>query len=99
MTEIWPPFSQKFPQIVSASGKSSSVMERSFGGTSRIAERILPELLLNVGGSQARIRPARVLLAQTTPNSQRYFGRLGLDALTSAHEVTVDFQALKLTLR
>ncbi len=99
MTEIWPPFARKFPAVVNASSKSSSTMESSFGGNSRIAERILPELVLGVGGVDAHIRPARVLLAQTTPNSQRYFGRLGLDALMSAHQVNIDFEALKLTLR
>jgi predicted aspartyl protease len=97
VTEIWPPFARQFPDVLSASGKSSTATENSFGGKSRLPEVMLPDLTLGLGGCDVHIRPARVLLAQTTPNSQRYYARLGLDALTSVHQLTIDFEALKLT--
>ncbi len=99
MTEFWPPFARQFAEVVNSSGKASSTVENSFGGKSRVPEKLLPELVLGLGGSEVHIRPARVLLSQTTLNSQRYYGRMGIDALTSVHEVTIDFEALKLTVR
>jgi predicted aspartyl protease len=98
MTEIWPPFARQFSELVN-SGKSTSTVENSFGGKSRVPVKLLPELLLGLGGYDLRLHPARVLLAPTTPNSQRYYGRIGLDALLSTQEVTIDFSALKLTIR
>lgn len=99
MTEIWPPFARRFSDVLGTQGKSTVTTENSFGGRSRIPEKLLPELIVGVGGCDVRIRPARVLLAQTTPNSQRYFGRLGLDTLTSVGQFEVDFEALRLTLQ
>jgi hypothetical protein len=99
VTEIWPPFARQFPDVLSASGKSSTATENSFGGKSRLPEVMLPDLTFGLGGCDVHIRPARVLLAQTTPNSQRYYGRLGVDALTSVHQLTIDFEALKLTVQ
>lgn len=91
MTEIWPPFAHQFPDALNAS-KTSTATENSFGGKSRVAERVLPDLMLTFAGCDVHIRPARVLMAQTTPNSRRYYGRLGLDALTSVRSFRLDFE-------
>lgn len=98
ITEIWPPFAKHFSAFVNSAGKASSAVENSFGGKSRVPLRILPELALGLSGCDIHIRPARLFLAATTPNSQRYYGRLGLDALTSMRELTIDFAALQISV-
>lgn len=97
-TEFWPPFAEHFPEIVNSTGKTGSATESSFGGKSRVPQKLLPELVLRLGGCDVHIRPARVLLAQTTANSRRYYARIGLDALKTGHETTIDFRALQLTV-
>ncbi len=98
-TELWPPFAKQFSDIVNASVKTSTKTERSFGGKSEITEKVVPEMMLRVGGFDAHLHPAHVLLGETTPNSRWYYARLGLDVLNLAHQVTIDFEALTLTLQ
>ncbi|MBV9611389.1 MAG: retropepsin-like domain-containing protein [Acidobacteriaceae bacterium] len=97
-TEIWPSFAAEFPDSM-RSGKNGSKLENSVGGRSQVPERVIPELTLCVGGFDTRVHPAHVLLAQTVPNSKWYYGRLGLDVLTEAEQVTIDFASLRLTLQ
>ncbi len=99
MTELWPPFARQFSEIVNSSGRSGSTFERGFGGRSHIANKVIPDVVLRVGGFDAHLRAAQVLLSSTTPDSQRYYARLGLDVLNLAHQVTIDFQSLTLTLQ
>lgn len=96
-TEIWPPFARQFTAVADSPGRSSNGVENSFGGKSLIPEKILPQLLLGWGGCDLRLRSVRLLLATTTPNSNRYYGRLGLDGFVAMHEVSIDFEALHLT--
>ncbi len=96
-SEIWPPFARQFPEIVSA-GASSSKVENSVGGKSRVPELVLPDLTLRAGGFDTHLRPAHILLAETTPDSRWYYGRLGLDVLNLAQQVTIDFDSLTLRL-
>jgi len=98
LTELWPPFANRFSDVLSASGRSGSTFERGFGGRTHIANKTLPDLNLRIGGFDAHLRTAQVLLSPTTPDSQRYFARLGFDVLSSAHQVTIDFADLELSV-
>jgi Aspartyl protease len=98
VTEIWPLFAKRFGGIVNA-GKASLEVEKAIGGKAKVSAKVIPELKLRVGGFDAVLRPARVLLSQTTPDSEWYYGRLGLDTLRLARRVTIDFGALTLTLQ
>ena len=98
VTEIWPVFAKRFGGIVNA-GKASLEVEKAIGGKAQVSAKVIPELRLRVGGFDAVLRPARVLLSQTTPDSGWYYGRLGLDALRLARRVTIDFEALTLTMQ
>lgn len=99
VTEIWPPFAKQFSEVVRAAGKPGTKIEKGFGGKSEVAEKIIPEMMLRVGGFDAHLRPAHVLLGETTPNSRWYYARVGLDVLNLAHQVTIDFESLRLTLQ
>ena len=79
-------------------GKASFELKNAVGGKTRVSVDVVPELELRLGAFDALLRPAHVLLSQTTPDSQWYYGRLGFDVLHFAHQVTIDFDALTLTL-
>ena len=98
VTEIWPLFAKRFAEVVNA-GKASLEVENAVGGKAQISAKVIPELKLRVGGFDAVLRPAHVLLSQTTPDSEWYYGRLGLDVLRLARQVTIDFEALTLTMQ
>ncbi len=98
-TEIWPPFAKQFSDVIDTSGTSSTKIEKGFGGKSQIPEKVIPEMMLRVGGFDAHLHPAHVLLGYTTPNSGWYYARLGVDVLNLAQEVTIDFESLRLTLQ
>lgn len=97
LTEIWPPFAKRFADFVN-SGKASTELENGVAGQARIRAKLVAELTLCLGGFDVHVRPAHVLLEQTTPDSQWYYGRLGLDALGVARQITIDFEALTLSL-
>jgi len=98
VTEIWPLFAKRFGGIVN-SGKASLEVENAVGGKAQISAKVIPELKLRVGGFDTFLRPAHVLLSQTTPDSEWYYGRLGLDLLRLARQVTIDFEAMTLRMR
>lgn len=97
-SEIWPPFAKRFREIVE-SGKPDAQVENGIGGKTEVPARVLPELKLCVGGFDARMRPAHVLLNPTTANSEWYYARLGLDVLSLARSLTIDFESLQLHLQ
>jgi hypothetical protein len=59
---------------------------------------MLPFVTLQVGAHDVVLKPAHVLLVQHNGNSAWYFGNLGMDLLNQANTVTLDFQAMTLTL-
>lgn len=99
VTEMWPPFARRFPDLLNATHITGTKLESGFGGKTQIPEKMLPELVLRTGEFGVRLHPAHLLLDETTPNSRWYYGRLGLDVLEQARQVTIDFGALTLTLQ
>jgi hypothetical protein len=97
-TEIWPLFAKRFAEVVN-SGKAGLEVKKAVGGETELPERVLSELKLRVGGFDALLRPAHVLLGRTTPDSEWYYGRLGLDVLQLGRQITIDFERLTLTIQ
>ena len=56
----------------------------------------LPELQLQVGGFDTVLKPAQVF-SKPVGNDSRY-GLLGMDLLTQAHTVKVDFRSMTVEL-
>jgi predicted aspartyl protease len=98
-TGLWPVFAREFATVISESGKKESKQISGVGQSVEVASIILPELTLRVGGFDSVLRPAHVLLEQTGPDSQWYHGRLGLDVLSLARSVSLDFKSMTLTLK
>jgi len=67
-------------------------------GSEEVESVTLPEVGLRVGGFDAVLRPAHVLLKRTTENSQWYYARIGMNLLNQARQVTIDFSSMALML-
>lgn len=96
-TDLWPPFARSFPSILHLGNKTSQPVT-GFGESASVESVSLPQLAFSLGGFDVLLRPAHVLLKSTTPNSDWYYGRLGIDMLNKAKQVTLNFRDMTLKL-
>jgi predicted aspartyl protease len=97
-THLWPSFKQDFATLI-ASGQAGATSVTGVGHSVQSDSITVPELKLRLGGFNGALRPATVLLRETTEQSRWYCGNLGLDLLGQATTVTMDFAAMTLTLQ
>jgi hypothetical protein len=81
---------------VSESGQKNSKRVSGVGDSVEVDAVSLPLLTLRIGGFDATLRPAQVLLKQV--GSRWFHGLLGLDVLSQARVVTIDFRSMTLAL-
>ncbi len=60
---------------------------------------LLPELRFKLGAFPVVLHESPALLFATIPQSERYEGQLGMDAMAQAAELTYDLRAMKMTLK
>jgi hypothetical protein len=95
-TQLWQRFAQDFPALVSRGQKSTKQVSQ-IGGSEERQIVVLPELRLRVGGFDSLLRPAHVF-SKPIGNELQH-GNLGMDILSQAADVTIDFQSMSLTVR
>jgi hypothetical protein len=94
-TDLWPLFATTFADEV-ASAERGSRRVTGVGQSVDVEALALPALTLRVGDRDTVLRPAHVLLK---PVGEAWLhGRLGLDVLTQARRVTLDFDRMIFTL-
>jgi hypothetical protein len=98
-TYLWPPFARDFASVLDPFKKNDSTRVTGVGQSVEIESISAPELTLRIGGLDAVLRPAHVLLKQTASASRWFHGSIGLDLLNQAHTVTFDFKSMTLALR
>jgi hypothetical protein len=59
---------------------------------------LLPEMHLLIGHSERTLSPAHLMRENPEPNAARLHGSLGIDFITQASTVTLDFRAMQMTL-
>ena len=96
-TDLWPPFAKRFPTAVQ-SGKREKRRVGGVGQNVNVEAIVVDSLPVRVGGKDVKLRPAEIHLEKTDAASDRYFGRVGMDALAQAGRVTVDFRAMRLSM-
>jgi hypothetical protein len=96
-TRLWPRFKEDFATLI-ASGQAGATSVTGVAHGIQSGSITLPELKLRVGGFNAALRPATVLLKETTIESRWRHGNLGMDLLSQATTVTMDFAAMTLTM-
>ena len=94
-TQLWERFARDFPEIVSQ-GRKSTRQVRQIGGASEREIIVIPDLRLRVGGFDSVLQPANIFSKPVGNDFQH--GNLGMDVLSQATEVILDFQSMSLTL-
>ena len=95
-TDLYPRFATEFANLVEKSGTRGTTHRVAVGGTFELDSITLPELDLQVGGLRTPLRPAHVI--QSNVGSKWHHGNLGLDLLSQAQTVTLDFHTMTLIL-
>jgi hypothetical protein len=97
-SDLFSPFAKDFAHFIDKFGKKQSLRVTGMDGSVEVPGIILPEVTLRVGGFPAVLHSARVELRQTAQNSQWYYGRVGMAIYRQAHQVTIDFRSMTLSL-
>ena len=96
-TQLWERFSNDFATIVRERGTKGSKRVTQIGGSNDREVIALPEIRLRIGGFEAALRPANVF---TRPVGNEFqHGLLGMDLLSQAHSVSVDFRSMSVVLQ
>ena len=89
-------FAAGFPELVNSIARRTVSFEGIDGGT-KVEAAIVPAVSLRIGGHDAGFRRMAVYLKGHSANS--YDGMFGNDLTGKAHEFTIDFEAMRLTMR
>lgn len=95
-THLYPRFKTDFPTLVNEFGQPGTTRAVGAAGTVDLDSISLPEVNLRIGGFGAVLRPAPVLREEV--GSKWHYGNLGLDLLSQARVVTLDFRTMSLGL-
>jgi tetratricopeptide (TPR) repeat protein len=96
VTQLWSRFSKDYAALLKEQGTKSTRKVTEMGGSQERDIIALPELQLRVGGFDTVLKPAQVF-SKPVGNDSRY-GLLGLDLLTQARKVRVDFRSMSVQL-
>ncbi len=95
-TQLWERFGRDFQQVVAEQGtKGTSTLTQIAGTTDRDVVTI-PDLRLRVGGKDLALTRGNVFSKPV--GDDRFHGLLGMDVLSQATEVRIDFRSMTLTL-
>ena len=97
-TRALPLFSREFASYVDEYGSKGTDRVTGVGASVEVDAVTLPELALRIGGFDAVLRPAQVLLKDTASGSHHWHVWGGLDLLSQARVVTLDFKSMRLGL-
>jgi hypothetical protein len=96
-TQLWERFGKEFDPLVKARGRPGSVRITQIGGSLDRTTTVLPDMRLHVGGKDTTLREAH--LFSRPVGDDQFYGLLGMDVLSQAQDVTIDFHSMRLTLR
>jgi predicted aspartyl protease len=89
-------FADSFPELMK-SGQRKATSLVGIDGASRADAAILPAVTLRIGGRDAGFR--RIAVHLKGHGAGRFDGMLGNDLAGKAHECTMDFEAMRITMR
>jgi hypothetical protein len=96
-TQLWERFGKEFDTLAKERGRKGSMRVTQFGGSADHDIIVIPEMRLTVGGKETRLGEGRIFARPV--GDDRYHGLLGMDLLSQASEVTIDFRQMALTLK
>jgi hypothetical protein len=95
-TQLWERFTHDFPQVVSAGRKATKSVEQ-IGGAGERQVVVLPRIVLRIAGFDGVLQPANVFSKPVGNDLQH--GNLGVDVLSEAADVSIDFRAMSVRIR
>jgi hypothetical protein len=95
-TQLWERFGKDFELLVNERGRRASARVTQIGGAADREIVVIPGLQIKVGGKHTTL-PEGKLFARPV-GDDRFHGLLGMDVLSQATEVTINFRSMTLTL-
>ena len=95
-TQLWERFARDFPEVASTGHKTTLQLHQIGGSTGREILAV-SEIMLRVGGFDKILRPANIFSRPV--GNDRQHGILGMDILSQASDVVLDFRAMSLAAR
>jgi len=96
-TQLWKRFAEDFAPLLKQSGTRGRQTVTQVGGSHEWETIVLPQIKLRVGGLDTILQPASVFSKPV--GDDFHHGLLGMDVLSQAREVRIDFQSMTLQLR
>jgi Aspartyl protease/Tetratricopeptide repeat len=95
-TELWSRFAEDFAALIARDGTKGRQTLTGIAGSNERETTLLPQIGLLVGGLKTSLRPARIFSKPV--GDDLHHGLLGMDVLSQAREVHIDFQSMTLRL-
>jgi predicted aspartyl protease len=95
-TELWQRFANDFPSLMKLRGIQKKQILTEIGGSQEREATVIPEVQLRIGGFETTLRPAPVFAEPV--GDDFHHGLLGMDLLSRAREVRIDFRSMTLQL-
>ena len=95
-SQLWTRFADDFATLLKERGTKSKKQVTEVGGSNERDIIELPEMHFRVGGFDATLHPARVYAKPV--GDEFHYGHLGMDVLSQAREVRLDFASMTLDL-
>lgn len=95
-SQLWTRFANDFPTLVKQRGTESKQVIKQVGGANERATIVLPELQLRIGGLNTALRHAQVFSKPVGDDFNH--GLIGMDLLSQAREVRMDFVSMTIEL-
>jgi len=95
-SQLWTRFGDDFATLLKQRGAKSREQVTMVGGSNQRETIALPEVQLRVGGLDTILRPAQVFFKPV--GDAFHHGLLGMDMLSQAREVRIDFVSMTLEL-
>jgi hypothetical protein len=96
-TQLWERFAQEHRDLIQERGAKAKEWLATIGGSGYREVIRIPGLRLRIGGLDIALRPANVFLRPV--GDEHHHGLLGMDLLSQAREVTIDFRSMSVGLR
>ncbi len=97
-TDIYAPFARRFPDYLQQHGKTGNNQIIGLGGSENYEAIDVPELLLQIDGKNLTLRPAHIM-TKRQDHRDWIFANVGKDLYMQTSGFTLDFQAMRLTLK
>jgi hypothetical protein len=95
-TQLWERFAREFPDVASQ-GRKSTKRVSQIGGSVEREIVVVPQIRLRIGDFDGLLEPANIFSKPVGNDFQH--GNLGVDVMSQAAEVSIDFRAMSLMLR